>query len=103
MSHNGSVVTIGEYDTLVISLESNPSTGYRWEITEETNNFLGPTAKVESEYEAQSDLVGASGIEIFRIHPCCPGATFPIKLVYHRPFEEGVDPLEVFSIDMRVE
>ena len=42
-------------------------------------------------------LVGAGGWEIFRFKAISAGQMI-LQLVYHRPWEEGVEPLETFSL-----
>ena len=46
-------------------------------------------------------LVGAGGWEIFRFKALSTGQT-SLKLVYHRPWEEGVEPLKTFSLQVVV-
>jgi predicted secreted protein len=40
-------------------------------------------------------------VEVFRFEAVEAGETL-IELVYHRPWEEGVEPLETFSIQVIV-
>jgi inhibitor of cysteine peptidase len=99
MSHNGSVVQLNAGDTLEVALESNPTTGYSWQIVEIDPALLSQEGEVE--FEPQSDLVGAGGIETFRFKALAPGEG-TLQLNYHRIWEEGVNPLEVFSITVSV-
>jgi inhibitor of cysteine peptidase len=91
-----------EVDTgqiLVLTLESNPTTGFRWQVVEVQEAVLGP--KGEAEFEVASALdpppPGTGGVEIFRFEAVEAGETL-LELVYHRPWEEGVEPLETFSV-----
>jgi inhibitor of cysteine peptidase len=57
----------------------------------------------EAEFK-QSDtgeplLVGAGGWEIFRFKAISTGQT-SLQLVYHRPWEEGVEPLNTFTLQV---
>jgi inhibitor of cysteine peptidase len=99
MNLNGSVVQLNAGDTLEVALESNPTTGYSWQIVEIDPALLSQEGEVE--FEPQSDLVGAGGTETFRFKALAPGEG-ALQLNYHRIWEEGVDPLEVFSITVTV-
>ena len=99
MSDNGGQVDLNVGQILVVSLESNPTTGYRWEVAEIDDEILRQEG--EAEYEAESDLVGAGGVETFRFKALAAGEG-ELKLVYRRSWEEGVEPIEVFSIEVDV-
>jgi inhibitor of cysteine peptidase len=99
VSHNGGQVDLDVGQTLVVSLESNPTTGYRWEVDKIDDEILQQEG--EAEYKAESDLVGAGGVETFRFKALASGEG-ELKLIYHRSWEEGVEPLEVFSITVNV-
>ena len=86
--------------TLVVTLEGNPTTGYSWEVTEPLDEQVLRQAG-EPEFQQESDLVGAGGVQILRFEAVNAGKT-TLKLIYHRPWEEGVDPLETYSIEVVV-
>jgi len=96
---SGRQIEIEKGQSLVITLASNPTTGYRWEVAELEESILRQVG--EAEFQPQSDLVGAPGVEILRFETVKAGQT-PLKLVYHRPWETDVDPLETFSIQVVV-
>jgi len=98
---NGSEIELNRGQILVITLEANPSTGYTWEIAE-----LGEVVEVdeqvlrqvgEIEFEPESELIGAGGVQIIRFETVNAGQA-TLKLVYHRPWETDVEPLRTFSI-----
>jgi predicted secreted protein len=98
-----SQVELEQGQILVVTLESNPTTGYRWEVVENQESILQQMGEAEFK---QSDtggppLVGAGGWEIFRFKAISTGQT-SLKLVYHRPWEEGVEPINTFSIEVVV-
>lgn len=90
---NGSLAELKVGQALAISLESNPSTGFRWEVNDLDEGKLQQVG--EAEFEARSDLVGASGVETFRFKAAGVGET-TLKLVYRRAWEDK-PPLETFS------
>jgi len=67
----------------ILSLESNPTTGYRWEATF-SSLFLELKGK---DFEASdSGSIGKGGIEKFTFHPIKTGET-EIIMSYKRPWE----------------
>ncbi len=87
---------------LVVTLESNPSTGYRWELAENNDSILKQFGQVEfkSSDTGEPPMVGAGGWEIFRFKAVSAGQ-MTLELVYHRYWEE-VEPLKTFSIQVVV-
>jgi inhibitor of cysteine peptidase len=88
---------------LVLTLESNPTTGFRWEVVEKKDAVLQLVG--EAEFKVASELdpppPGTGDVEIFRFQAVEAGEA-GLDLVYHRPCEEGVEPLETFSIQVVV-
>jgi inhibitor of cysteine peptidase len=100
---NGRQIELEKGQILVVTLESNPTTGYRWEVVEPQESIL--QQKGEAEFK-QSDPrnpppPGTGGTETFRFEAVGAGQ-MTLKLVYHRPWEEGVDPLETFSLQVTI-
>ena len=87
--------------TLVVTLEGNPTTGYSWEVAEPLDEQVLRQAG-EPEFKAESDLVGAGGVQILRFEAVNAGK-FTLKLVYRRPWEKDVEPLETYSIQVVVQ
>lgn len=96
---NGRQVELQKGQTLVITLESNPTTGYRWEVVEIDESILRQMG--EAEFKPESEALGAGGTETFRFEATNAGQ-MALKLVYHRPWEEGQEPLETFSLQVVV-
>jgi inhibitor of cysteine peptidase len=94
---NGCLAELGQDQTLVITLESNPSTGYLWEVAEIEEKVLHQVGKTE--FEQMSPLLGAPEKQILRFKPVGTGQS-TLKLVYHRPWEKGVEPIKEFSIQV---
>lgn len=98
-SDDGSQVELKSGRTLVISLEGNPTTGYTWETAEVDDQVLRQAG--EPEFEPDSSAVGAGGVQILRFETVSGGQT-TLKLVYRRPWEEDMEPAEIFSIQVIV-
>jgi inhibitor of cysteine peptidase len=89
---NGLQVNLGQGDFLLVRLESNPSTGYSWEIVDNDEAILRPLG--EPEFQASSSAVGAGGTETFSFEAISEGVSV-LRMIYHRSFEDE-EPLETF-------
>ena len=97
---NGREKQLKKGQTLVVTLEGNPTTGYSWEVAEPLDEQVLRQVG-EAEFKQESDLVGAGGVQILRFEAVSAG-TMTLKLVYHRPWEKDVEPLETYSIQVVV-
>lgn len=96
----GSQVSLKVGGQIVITLDSNPSTGYTWEAQGlDTTIFkqVGEATFVSSD----PGLVGAGGTLTLTFKVLKAG-TASLMLVYHRPWETGVEPLDTFSVTVTV-
>jgi inhibitor of cysteine peptidase len=96
----GSQVNVKVGDQIVISLDGNPSTGYTWEAKGLDTTILmqvGDATFISS----NPGLVGAGGTLTLKFKAVKAG-TGPLSLVYHRPWETGVDPLDTFTVSVTV-
>lgn len=97
-SDNNQTVSLVKGDRLLVSLPSNPSTGYSWYYTSE------PVAEVLQEtrqwYEAKSDLIGGGGVYHWEYTAAGIGST-SISLAYSRPWENG-QPLKTYTLNVKV-
>jgi inhibitor of cysteine peptidase len=100
INENESLVQLEEGQILVITLESNPTTGFIWEVEEINEKILQQVGEPEYVPESEEPLPGQGGAEVFRFEAGASGAT-QLKLVYHQPWEGG-EQAEVFIIDVSV-
>ena len=96
---NGSQVELNAGQTLVVSLEGNPTTGFTWEAAELDEQVLRQVG--EAEFKPDSDAIGAGGVQTLRFETVNSGQT-TLNLVYRRPWEEDVEPAETFSVQVSV-
>ena len=90
---------VGEEFTII--LNSNPTTGYRWKLPD--NSSGGIVESLGSEYQPpETQRKGAGGREIWRVKAVAAGKT-TITLEYIRPWEKGVEPAMVKSYAVTVE
>lgn len=107
LQNQGDQVELKEGQVLVISLESNPSTGYRWEVAEADEALLRQVGKIEFEASSSATvagrpalLLGAPSRQIMRFEAVAAGQT-NLRLVYRRPWEKGMKPARTFSLQVR--
>ena len=96
---NGRSVTISPSETLSVTLEGNPTTGYLWELAALDKGILA--MEPEPGFVPDSSLMGSGGKFTFRFNPRQPGTT-AVRLIYHRPWEKGVQPLKTFELTVSV-
>lgn len=101
MADNGRQIEAEVGQILAISLESNPTTGFGWELIELEDPILQLMGEAEFQPSESNEIVGAGGTETFRFEVASTGQT-TLTLVYRRSWEEGVEPLETFSLNVIV-
>ncbi|MBP7053334.1 MAG: protease inhibitor I42 family protein [Phycisphaerae bacterium] len=96
-------VTVALGQVFTVTLESNPSTGYRWEWVDHQDSIVEQMGEARFKPRATGDppLGGAGGWESFDFKAVHPGQ-MTLKLVYRRPWEEGVEPLKTLSLQVTV-
>ncbi|KJH83522.1 protease inhibitor I42 family protein [Pseudomonas sp. KSR10] len=85
--------------TLILSLPSNPASGYRWslrEVSSEQLKSLGP----EVFSSPKNDLIGGDGVSTWRFEAANNGSG-RLYLTYQRPWENEAEPAGLF--DCRIE
>ncbi|HUU19715.1 MAG TPA: protease inhibitor I42 family protein [Sedimentisphaerales bacterium] len=100
---DGGQVELEQGQILVVTLESNPTTGYGWEVVENQESILEQMGEAEFKQSdtGEPPLVGAGGWEIFRFKAVSAGQ-MTLQLVYRRSWEEDVEPLNTFSLQVVV-
>jgi len=86
---------VSEGQVMVLSLDSNPSTGYLWETAEMDGEILRQAGEVE--FRQESRLLGAPGKQILHFESIGTGQT-NLELIYHRPWEEDTEPNKTIHI-----
>ena len=101
-SHNGQEIEVAVGDLLVITLGSNPTTGFGWQLSGIDEDLL---ALVESRYEpgenAEQGMVGAAGNEVWTFKALTTGVT-TISMEYSRPWEGGEKAVQTFEVTVTI-
>lgn len=99
---NGTAIELNAGQMLVVTLESNPTTGYRWEVSEVDKSVLTQMGEAEFQEAPKEDeqVVGVGGTETFRF-ASAPGST-TLTLLYNRSWETDVEPADTFTVEVTV-
>lgn len=102
-SSNGGKVHISVGHSLHIDLDSNPTTGFEWDLIDNSDEDV--LREVRHEFKAPEQTeppkVGASGIEVWHFEALKEG-TSTISMAYSRPWE-SVPPTETFAVTVVVD
>ena len=83
---------------VIVTLPSNPTTGYSWEMVEQGEDAA--VLVVAKEFKTSvgtSGPVGAGGVEHFRLRLLEAGR-FTVTFVYRRSWEKDQEPERIFRI-----
>lgn len=89
--------------TLVVTLSSNPSTGYSWTVSTAPDSAVLTQEGDITYTPSNPDVVmpGSGGSETVRFTATAAGTT-KLVLDYRRPWETDVPPVETVTIDVTV-
>jgi inhibitor of cysteine peptidase len=96
----GSQVKVKVGEQIVITLDSNPSTGFTWEA-KDLDTTLFEQVGDPTFNSSNPGLVGSVGTLTVTFKAVKAG-TASLLLVYHRPWETGVDPVDTFTVSVTV-
>lgn len=91
---DGRQIVLAAGQTISITLEANPSTGYRWEVDSPDQAIM---RQVGTRFEQPAGRLGAPGKQILELAAVRAGQE-TLRLVYRRPWEKGVQPFKAFSL-----
>ncbi|MGX5218391.1 protease inhibitor I42 family protein [Pseudomonas segetis] len=94
-------LSLGTEQQLIISLPSNPTTGFRWVVRDAAPavlTSLGPEVYSNPE---ESGLVGSAGKSTWRYTVKQPGEGH-LVMTYQRPWETEVAPAQTFDCTIKV-
>ncbi len=95
----GKTIELHPGDQLMVTLDGNITTGYTWENTLPDAAVLKQNG--EAEFKAESDKIGAGGKITLKFDAVSAGQV-NLKLVYHRPWEKDVQPINTYEVTVVV-
>ena len=97
---NGTQQELARGQTITVALDSNPTTGYSWAVSDVDQNVLRQLGD-PSYQSSNTNLVGSGGVQSFRFEAANAGMT-TLKLVYRRPWETNVAPIKTYTVQVAV-
>ena len=88
---NSDIINTKKGENFLVVLDSNPTTGYSWEVDVDFNYIKLDDKSFNS--ESSEEIVGAGGNETFNFTALKSGET-EITFSYLRPWEKDVEPVE---------
>lgn len=100
---NGRTIEMKPGETLLISIDGNPTTGYIWEVDSVDENILGLAGEPDysTDFKLKSGMTGVGGTYKFTFTAVSSGTT-NLKLKYWRTFEPENPPVETFQVTVNV-
>lgn len=99
---NGRQITLQPGEEMTVTLESNLTTGYSWQVQKIDNAVLVLEGEPTYEQSPGSEgLVGAGGTETFHFKAVASGET-SLELGYMRPWE-SVPPIKTYTVQVLVQ
>ena len=104
-SYDGQEIEVPAGHLLVITLEANPTTGFRWELSEPIDEDI--LALIQSEYKPGEQakqnppISGAGGTEVWTFEALTAGEA-TVSLEYSRPWEGGEKAVRTFNLTVVV-
>ena len=99
-SSSGKRVEVFVGSSFTVTLDSNATTGYSWELKEISNPAV--LEKTDNKYVAPtSSLIGAGGQEVWNFKALAPGTT-TLSMEYSQPWEGGQKGANSFDVTIMV-
>jgi len=99
-SYAGRTINLRVGDGVKLSLEENPTTGYRWEFLSRPEPAC---VIVADEYAANTNgLAGSGGVHNWDFRAVDKG-TCAVSLSYQRPWEKDTAPAQMFTLTLVVQ
>jgi len=88
--------------TLILSLPSNPTTGFRWQLFGAAPSVLKTLGPQVYRVPEEAGIVGSAGVSTWRFQSVQPGQG-RLLLQYQRPWEQGVAPALIYDCAVHVD
>jgi inhibitor of cysteine peptidase len=101
---NGKTVTVTKGQSILVKLQSNPTTGYKWSVASTDRTFGYPSSE-RYVGNGENGPVGSGGLQRFTWKTTSPlelAGSHVVRLEYKRPWETNVAPAKVFTFTVKV-
>jgi inhibitor of cysteine peptidase len=95
---NGKTVSLAPDGTLLVRLDAQAGTGFRWQPDPDSTALL---TLEKTEYEGATRLPGARATEVITFRAAQPGHG-ALKLSWRRAWQEGIPPAKTFTLAVTV-
>jgi len=99
-ANKGSQVGVKAGEQIEITLDGNPSTGYTWEAKDLDSTMFEQTG--DPVFNSSNPSLVGSGGTLTLTFKALKAGTATLTLVYLRPWETGVDPIDTFAVTVTV-
>ena len=101
-ANNGSSIELRVGQTLVLTLESNPTTGYEWSYNGQSDsNITQQGEAVFAANHAEKGWVGGGGVERWTFLAIKPGSE-TLNFEYKRPWEKDIEPVRTVFFHVKI-
>jgi inhibitor of cysteine peptidase len=102
-AEDGQQIELRQGQILVVTLDSNPTTGYSWALAAADTATLAQVGEpvYRGPDEQKTPLVGAGGSETFRFTASAVGST-TLRLEYRRPWEKDQPAAQTYTLQVVV-
>ncbi|MDI1475968.1 protease inhibitor I42 family protein [Polyangium sp. y55x31] len=102
---NGHEVTLRRGDTLIVRVESNPTTGSSWYTVLAPGSIVKVSRHLYNARPCPGGAVGCGGVEEFRFTPTT-NTTVQVaewlRMLYLRPFEAGIEGATLWQVHVNL-
>jgi inhibitor of cysteine peptidase len=96
---NGKTIELKTGDSLVVRLDENPTTGYRWAVEQGIDDIFNPPG---SQFDKNPDAkTGAGGTRVFTFQALKPGKT-SLKIKHWRAWQGDNSITHRFGVEIQV-
>jgi inhibitor of cysteine peptidase len=100
---DGARVRLAPAQELIVNLDGNQTTGYRWFLTRSVEPIVVQVGEpLYAQRASEGRLQGAGGVTTFRFRAGSAGET-QLSFAYRRPWEVNLPPARTVRFDIRVE
>lgn len=93
-------LSLGVGDSLLLTLPSNPTTGFRWVLRDGADTVLESLGPEVYSNPEDAGLVGSAGLSTWRFSVKHVGSGH-LRLTYQRPWETDVAPAQTFDCALK--